>query len=407
MGDRFPTGLINIVYQTLHSNDITDLMTVKEYDGAGMDASIISADMFQGVTMRDYQLQAAKMAISYTRGILKMATNSGKTLVIAAIVKAMLEAEPPGSALILTTKKDLLYQLAERLENRLQEPVGIVGDGEWYPKRVTVGMIQTLCRHTGRMRTEFNGNLTGVIYDECHHIPSKTSQEVMMSLDAPVRLGFSGTPLKNDDLNDLVLIGATGSVLMEVTNDDLVRAGISAEPLVRMYAVDEPEEYWDDTWREAYDACIVDNEYRNELITDVVVGEDAASTLILVERVDHGRDLALKIENADFVHGGVDMYRRRKALEALRAGIGAVVVATPIFDEGVDVPAVDLLVMACGGKGHQRLLQRIGRGMRQKDGDNTLLVIDFIDDTNKYLLNHSYIRAGIYEDEGFDVELEE
>ena len=92
-------------------------------------------------------------------------------------------------------------------------------------------------------------------------------------------------------------------------------------------------------------------------------------------------------------------------LERMKSEPG-VYIATPIFDEGIDVPAIDVVVLAGAGKSHIKLLQRIGRGLRKKEGeDNTLVIHDFIDDTNKYLFKHSKARVAVYKDEKFDKEL--
>jgi len=48
-------------------------------------------------------------------------------------------------------------------------------------------------------------------------------------------------------------------------------------------------------------------------------------------------------------------------------------------------------------------LQRIGRGLRQKEGDNVLYIHDFLDNHNKHLKRHSLKRSEVYRGEGFDV----
>jgi len=64
---------------------------------------------------------------------------------------------------------------------------------------------------------------------------------------------------------------------------------------------------------------------------------------------------------------------------------------------------VDVLVLAGGGKSYVKLLQRVGRGMRKKAGDNRIVIVDFIDDTNDYLLSHSEERIETYTQEGFAI----
>lgn len=359
----------------------------------------ITPEMLPDITLRDYQIKAVRRLITRTRGVAKMATNSGKTEVMAAIAKLM-----PGKTIILTTKKDLLYQTRDRLEMRLREPVGAVGDSGWSEGRVTVAMIQTLAKHLDNLRG-LDDCVDCVMFDECHHVPSTQAQEVLMRIPAHYRYGFSGTPLRYDELSDLVLIGATGPVEVEVTNADLIEAGVSAMPYVDMHIV-HTDKGFKDSWEKSYTNYIVNNDNRNAIITHAAKEAGAQATLILVDRLEHGRKLQSLIPNSIFAHGSLPAEERKAILDRLRAGGGAVVIATPIFDEGVDVPSVDLLILAAGGETHIRLLQRIGRGMRRKD-TNTLRVIDFVDDTNAYLLSHSKSRAELYEREGFAVRIVE
>lgn len=402
-GNRFPSGLVDDVVASLagYMNVNTFYKDGYRFVADGIDLS--SINVLHGIELRDYQVQAVRGLLNNIRGVAKMATNSGKTAVIGAIAKLI-----PGDVLILTTKKDILYQTVDWLGMYLGESIGIVGDGKDDVQRVTVGMIQTLVSRTDDniVQAWLNG-LDCVMFDECHHLPSQTAQQIMYSIPAPYRFGFSGTPLSYDKLTDLILIGATGPVVtsIEVTNAQLIEAGISAKPVVYMEYIDDPD-YWDEDYHFAYDACIVNNQTRNGNIFSFVTGKEWKSVLILVERVEHGKLLSGVIDGAVYVDGNNSMDERRNALDLLRQGNGSIIVATPVFDEGVDVPAVELLVLAGGGKGHKRLLQRIGRGMRRKEGDNVLMVLDFADDTNSYLSYHSDCRYEIYLQEGFEVLLD-
>lgn len=399
--NRFPSGLLARVTDAIKAVGHIEIEVVNDRpvdQWEPMDVRMIKPDMFQGITLREYQIQAATSMMAYGRGVAKMATNSGKTEVMAAMCKAY-----PCKILVFTTKRELMYQTSERLEKRLGEPVGYIGDSNSKPGRIIVAMIQTLSKwDDDKLRKTFN-NVGCVMFDECHHIPSTTSQKVMMNIPAWNRFGFSGTPLHYDNLEDMMLIGATGPVLVEVTNADLIEAGVSAMPYVDMYVITSEKGY-DDKWASSYSKYIVNNDKRNKIIANVVNSSESKAALILVDRLEHGRMLKEMIPGSIFAHGSMDTASRRAILDLLRKGEGAKVIATPIFDEGVDVPSVDLLVLAAGGETHIRLMQRIGRGMRRKDS-NTLKVVDFVDDTNKYLLSHSQHRAELYEAEGFAVRL--
>lgn len=398
-GSDIPTGLMYDVADALEldnfSIEIHDELPypdVHHYD--------ISWSMFDGITLRDYQLQAANTLLEQKRGVAKMATNSGKTEVIAIICKAISSA-----IIVLTTKKDLLYQARDRLSLRLGEEVGMIGDSEFDIRRITVGMIQTLSKHPDMIKSLQVCDC--VIFDECHHVPSRTAQDVMYGLNAVMRFGFSGTPLKHNLLSDLTLIGATGPVIVDISNNELIESGISARPMIEMHVISNKSTKRDFklAWKDAYEKYVICNGVRNELIASIVESANANSTLVLVERLDHGKKLQELITASEFVSGGSDITRRLSARTDLGAKNHVKVISTPIFDEGVDLPAVDLLILAGGGKAMVKLLQRIGRGMRHKDGKNEVRIIDFVDDTNIYLLSHSKERAEIYESEGFEVKV--
>jgi len=74
-----------------------------------------------------------------------------------------------------------------------------------------------------------------------------------------------------------------------------------------------------------------------------------------------------------------------------------VIVATTIFDEGVDMPSVNVIVQGTGGKSEVKTIQRTGRGLRKKKGSGGLIVYDFLD-SSKYLNEHSERRMTIYAD---------
>ena len=75
-----------------------------------------------------------------------------------------------------------------------------------------------------------------------------------------------------------------------------------------------------------------------------------------------------------------------------------VLIASKIFDQGVDIPELDALILAGSGKSSGRALQRIGRVIRKNDGKSIAIVVDFYDNA-KYLRDHSEIRRKVYETE--------
>lgn len=397
--NKFPTGLLYMVVGELEEKGHT-VKLVNIGDNGNVDIGI-SDDMLDGITLRSYQVDAVSRLLEAGRGVAKMATNSGKTACIAAILKAVNK-----KSLVIVHTKELLYQTAERISERTGEVVGIIGDGVWEPERFTVGMIQTLNNRMDEDMFKYFDDNEVLIVDECHHVSSDQMLDVLGVMSGTFRFGFSGTPLKHEVLADMKLIGMTGEVVVEVSNEFLIDKGYSADPIVHFYVVEsDDQDWWEADYQTAYKLCIVENQERNKIISSVAQRASGV-VLILVNRIEHGNILNDMIPDSVFVTGQDDAQRRQGILDKMRELDHGVFIATPIFDEGVDVPSVDNVVIAAGGKSHIKLLQRVGRGIRAKEGENVLHIHDFIDDTNEYLLNHSDVRISIYEQEGFDTKVE-
>jgi superfamily II DNA or RNA helicase len=395
----FPTGLLPFV---------SKLLTDKHYDvsyiqgSSRLEHSIVHSGDLDGVTLYDYQVEAANKLLEAGRGVAKMATNSGKTEVMAAMINAL-----KCPTVVLLHRKELLYQTAERFTKRGIPNVGMIGDGIWEPNVVTVAMVQTLSNQIDDWDgVKYNQCL---MVDECHHVSSPQMLNVMFKIPGGRRYGFSGTPLKMDLLPDMQLMGATGDIVVDIDNHYLIQHGYSAKPTVYIKIMENKElekRWWKAQYQPAYDELIVKNVDRNQAIADFAVehADDGEAVLILVNRLDHGELLNGMIPNSLFIHGSHSTDFRMSALNNMRTRSG-VYIASPIFDEGVDVPALDAVVIAAGGKSQVKLLQRIGRGLRHKEGNNTMVVLDFIDDTNKYLLEHSNERIETYTSEKFATKL--
>jgi superfamily II DNA or RNA helicase len=400
----FPTGLLTLVEPVLQEKNI-------EYEllrQSRPDYQDIAANCLNGITLRDYQLGAVSKMLEVGRGVAKMATNSGKTEVMAALIKAL--RSPP--TIIIVHRQELMYQTAQRLEDRLGMDVGIIGDGKHiHSSNVVVAMVQTLYNMLNSMPKKkvkdymiFPDNVM-MIVDECHHVSSDTMLDVINHIPGSYRYGLSGTPLKYDLLSDMKLIAGTGEIMVEVSNEYMIKTGWSAKPTIHMHIIEDTNDaLWGMEYADAYAELIVRNERRNEIIIDRAIQAEGV-VLILVNHIEHGKSLNVA-PGSIFVQGSDSTHYRQTILRGMRESTKGIFIASPIFDEGIDVPAVDTVILAGGGKAHTKILQRIGRGLRQKEGRNELIVIDFIDDTNKYLLKHSQERIEMYGQEGFEVQVQ-
>ena len=399
VGNTFPTGLTKRVLNALNSQDCEVKFNLDELPRAlGVTGNLLKFE--NGKVLRDYQFRAFIDLINAYRGICAMPTGSGKTLVMARIAQYY-----NGRVVVLTTKKDIAHQTAQRFESLLGEPIGIVGDGEQdYSQRITVVIVQNAIRRIKQKDPhylDFAHSTNCVLYDECHHAQNQISQTVLTEFDnAHYRFGFSATPQSDDKLKDLVLEGLLGRVIVDYSIDDLQQflANVNVK-MVEIICKDNNL-----TWQSAYTKYIVENKERNRIIANWA-DDFNGSCLIIVDRIEHGNNIKQCLPDAVFVNGSHSKQQRQDALNLLRNGNKSIVVATNIFDEGIDVPSVGLVIIAAGGVSKRRVLQRVGRGTRRTEDKDSVTVLDFIDYGNKHLERHSLKRVQLYEKQGFSVKV--
>jgi hypothetical protein len=85
------------------------------------------------------------------------------------------------------------------------------------------------------------------------------------------------------------------------------------------------------------------------------------------------------------VHAGETSSPRALSLERLRDGDLKVLFAVDMFNEGVDVPAIDTVLMLRPTGSKTVWLQQLGRGLRRCEGKQRLQVIDYIGNHRSFL----------------------
>ena len=128
--------------------------------------------------------------------------------------------------------------------------------------------------------------------------------------------------------------------------------------------------------------------------------------LVLFHTIKHGDvlyDQLKKSVSTGLLSGKDSAKQRDKIKDELESGKIKCLVASKIFDIGVDLPILSGLVIAGAGKSSVRALQRIGRVIRPYKGKKMAAIVDFYDQA-PYLYEHALCRKEIYETE-FDVKI--
>ncbi len=397
---KFASGLAPWLIDRLHTEGI-------EVDTVDERPNILAQDgqltrLTSSVTFRPHQAEAVEAAEREERGVIWHPTAAGKTEVMIELASRIAR---PG--LILVHRKDLMYQTAKRFMDTLgcdEKTIGIIGDGHWEPRVLTVATFQTLYRRLKErdgIEKWLREEIGQVHVDEAHHLPAKSYERVMANLwAARWRYGYSATPYKEKDLETFFkVVSWLGPTVHRVGADELAEQGHLVPVDVFMVRMPKNRMSWS-KWQDAVEYGIVTNTVRNHYIIDLARRLDegqSGAVAILVERLEHGRNLAQAL-NVPFIAGKQSTSVRQRAYEDVRQGKLNLIVVSKIADEGLDIPPLTHLIMAGGGKAPHLTIQRVGRGMRLAEGKERLFVFDFLD-RGKYLEGHAGRRLKTYSEQ--------
>ncbi|MEO9387077.1 DEAD/DEAH box helicase [Chromobacterium phragmitis] len=418
--DRFPAGFVSLVYSHLVRLGKRPGIARKPFpEPLGPERPVV--DAFPPDARYDYQDKVVDKLVSHGKIIAQVATGGGKSRI------AKLAFSRIGRmTLFLTTRSILMHQMKDAFEADLGLKCGVLGDGEWAPRRgMNVGMVQTLMARlkdldpassTAAQRAahaevqaktrKLLSMFELVILEEAHEAGGDSYFEILNNCsNAHYRLALTATPFMRDDEEDnMRLMAVSGPVAIKVSEKDLIERGILARPYFKIIRlVERPSDLRRSTpWQRAYKAGIVNNTYRNQAIVSEVrtAVQHGLTAMVLVQQTAHGDVLRGQLETAGircaYIKGENDQAERKRQIGRLKSGDIDVLIGTTILDVGVDVPAVGLVVLAGGGKAEVALRQRIGRGLRaKKSGPNVCLIVDFHDDGNEHLKGHAKTRYSI------------
>jgi superfamily II DNA or RNA helicase len=399
--DAFPTGLLSIVLNFLVNEKIQYEIEDKR-EKPPIFFKEVNDSFLENITLTKDQVNAVNTALSKGRGIIKMATGTGKTEVAIAITKAV-----SLKTLFLVNSKTLLHQTKERFQKRMPTcNIALYGDGYKENGDIVIATSQSFNALKKKDFSDFKSFLSHfkvIICDECHHAQAKTWYTIAMFCNAYYRFGFSGTPLNNDKCQQAKLIGSIGQKIYELSAKNAMNKKILSS--IDLEIVENTETLYPKTYNKIYNSAIVCSISRNGKICNIAKKhfEENKKVLIIVKHIEHGEKLTKMLQKCNipiiWLHGKLNQNIRQAGIVKFSCQ-KYVLVGSGIFDEGVDIPEINVLIIAAGGKSDIKTIQRIGRGLRKKSDDLCLKAYDFLDHS-KYVFDHSLERIKTYKQEGF------
>lgn len=332
-------------------------------------------------------LQATRQA-GNEAGLVVLATGLGKTWLAA--FDSTSEAFP--RVLFVAHREEILAQAMHTFRRiRPQARLGFyTGEGKQPNADVLFASIQTLgrVRHLERFTPE---SFDYIVVDEFHHAAARTYRRLIDHFTPKFLLGLTATPERMDG-GDLLALCQENLVYRR----DLV-AGIEAGLLCpfQYFGVPDEVDYSNIPWRSS--------RFDEEELTMAVATTSRAKNALEQYRKHAGqRTLAFccSQRHADFmveyfvqagikavaVHSGTTSAPRASALEALAEGQIEVIFAVDMFNEGLDLPTVDTVLMLRPTESTILWQQQFGRGLRRSEGKEHLRVIDYIGNHRSFLI---------------------
>lgn len=349
----------------------------------------------KSITFRADQLKAIKQVLRRQRGVIRFATASGKTVIAGGIISCY---DPSYKTVFLAHSKDIIKQTYERFKEYGFFDVGILtgDDKQNINGNVLCATYQTYVKIAAERFPQI------IIVDECHHVNNLDSQygKILRVCHAPVRVGLTGT-LPNTKEGKLVLEGLIGPVIAKLSLKEGIDKKLISLPKITLISVRKIKRITNYTkYYELRDKAIVNNRSRNKMIAKAVKQriKNNKSCLIIVNEIKHGENIIKELPEAKFLQGQTPSKIRERAKQNLINKRQLAVITTNIWNEGVDIPTLDVVVLAFGGKANTRTIQAIGRGLRRTDKKKQVEIIDFLD-PYKYLAEHVVARLNIYKRE--------
>lgn len=396
---HFLTGFIPRVKKICEDNDITISWSGKiSYPGW-------LSPFLPGIDFRPDQLTLIDSALEKKRGVLKAPTGSGKTILALGIVSCFfhrsLEAPSNPRVLYLAHTVSICGQVAKEFEKYGYDVGKVYGGKIELNKKITVATRQSLAKQDISLIEEVWKPWDIVLLDEVHHLSSFSGQyaDIFTNLQSPIRIGMTAT-LPTAEEAKMAIEGFIGPVIGQLDINEAHELGILAKPKIKLVRVPHKSTELR-KYAEIYQAGIVDNRNRNRLILEMVKERiDAGETvLILVTRIEHGENLHRMAElfglDVKYLHGASEAEEREMIRKELIEKKTKCVISTVIWREGINIPSLNCVVNAAGGKSEIATLQAIGRGLRKTDDKEEVLIVDFLD-TSRYLAEHAIARISTY-----------
>lgn len=324
------------------------------------------------IALRDYQ-QALVQGVyhqwtQHQRVMAQLPTGGGKTIIFAAIASEFITRGE--RVLVLAHREELINQAAVKLETVTRSPVGIIKAG-YKPNPLFPVQVASVQSMVNRLNHFEDFGL--VVIDEAHHSTAETYRKILGAYPGAYQLGVTATPIRTDksgfrDLFDSLVTGPTVKELIEWGHLSKFKLMADPKPMTTKGVRTAQGDYSASDLAEANPVI----ELSGNLINSYRQYANGKRCVVFAVNVEHSQAIATRYNQSGItayhLDGNTPSEERREVLEKFRQGEIKVISNCQLFDEGLDIPALEAVQIAKPTKSLSRWLQMVGRSLRPAEG---------------------------------------
>lgn len=335
------------------------------------------------------QIEAERVVHRRHRNLVVAATGTGKTVIAALDYRRLCQGSERPPLLFVAHRAEILLQA----RRTFREVLGDGGFGElWVDgRRPTHGhhvfaSVQSLARlDLGEVDP---AAYDVVVIDEFHHAEAPSYQRLISHFQPRELLGLTATPERADGVNVADFFG--GRIAAELRLWDALEAELLTP--FHYFAIGDTVDLRHVRWvRGAYDQAELERLFASNAdrarhvlrsVRDKVGDLTQMKAIGFCVSQEHARFMARQFSEAGVpsvaVVSGPDSFDRSAAVRQLVSGDVKVIFAVDMFNEGIDIPAVNTVIFLRPTKSATVFVQQLGRGLRLANNKPVLTALDFV-----------------------------
>lgn len=323
------------------------------------------------------------------RGLIISATGTGKTYLGAFDVRNF----APKKFLFIVHREQILKNALasfRRVIGGAESDFGILsGNSKNTTSRYLFATIQSISRDEN-LRNFAKNEFDYILIDEAHKTGANSYQRVINYFHPDFLLGMTATPERTDDFNIYELFDH--NVAYEIRLQEAIESNLLSQ--FHYIGITDYEYNGQSIEDNTPLRSLISNERMNYVEQQLnYYGYDGNEIhgLIFCSRKEEAQEIASIMTNKGYptvaLTSDDSISKREQVVDQFEKGIFDYIVTVDIFNEGIDIPKINQVVMLRNTTSSIIFIQQLGRGLRKAPNKNFVTIIDFIGNyKNNYLI---------------------